>query len=124
MLPAQGQDQSLPKAEQDRQIPSIGYDLGASTFFASQLAQRRDDRGQQLDDDRSADVGHDAQRTDRAFLESAPGEQAVEPDHRIAPRRLGLALEEERQSISIQPRYRRHGNQPADTEDQSCEDNP
>ena len=53
-------------------------------FFPRKLAQLWHDRSEQLNDDRRADVGHDAQRSDCTILKPAAREQAVHVHERIA----------------------------------------
>ena len=77
--------EALAEAQQHGEVAAVLDDLGAAAFFASQLAKRRHDRGEQLDDDGGADVGHDAQRADGAVFEGAPGEHAVHAQHAAAP---------------------------------------
>ena len=81
MLPLNRHKQSLAETQEHRQIAAILDDFGPAAFFTRQLAERRDDRRQQLDDDRRADIGHDAQSADRTMLQGAAGKQAVHAQH-------------------------------------------
>ena len=54
------------------------HDLLPAAIFARQAAQLRNHRRQQLHHDRRADVGHDAERKDRAVLQRAAAEQIEE----------------------------------------------
>src|ERR1700722_18157801 len=77
MFPAQRHEEALAEAKEQSQDAPILNKLGATAFFASQFAEKRNDRLQQLKDDRRADVGHDAERAHGATFETAAGEHAV-----------------------------------------------
>ena len=63
-----------------RAVARVLGDLLAALFaFLGQLLEVRHDRLQQLEDDRGADVGHDAQREDRGVAEVAAYKEIVQP---------------------------------------------
>jgi hypothetical protein len=72
------------------------------------MAQGRDDRRHQLEDDGGADVGHDAERADGALQERPAGEHVVEAHHRVA-RAARLALEELLERVRVDARQRDRG---------------
>src|SRR5450756_1138740 len=88
MQPVLREVRALPDTQQHRQITAVLDDLAAAALFPRQLAQTRPDRRQQLDDDRRADVWHDAQRTDRAMFKRAAGKGVVHPQQTTAARLL------------------------------------
>ena len=83
MLPANSHDHALRQAKKQSQDASVLDELAAPAFLARQLAQEGNHRLQQLQDDRRADVRHDAQGAHRAFFEAAAGEHAVHPHQTI-----------------------------------------
>ena len=63
---ANGNTEALDDTQDDRAVAGVLGNLFSSCLaFLAQLLQMRDDDGQQLQDDRSADVGHDAKGKDR-----------------------------------------------------------
>ena len=62
------------------------------------------DRRQQLDDDRRADVGHDAQRPDGAMLERAAGERVIHAQQSAAA--LGIWLKYSASAVPFKPGMR------------------
>ncbi len=88
MQPAIGKIDTLADTEKNRQITSILDDFGAAILFTRQLAQARPDRGQQLNDDRRADIRHDAQRGNRATVGSATRKGIVQAEHAARALRL------------------------------------
>ncbi len=56
-------------------------DLAALLAFLLQVFERRHDRGHELHDDRSGDVGHDAEREDRHALHGAAREHVEEAEN-------------------------------------------
>ena len=119
LLPSHGHEQTLAQAQQHREIPAVLNDLGPAAFFTSQLAQLRDDRSQQLDNDCGADVGHDAQSADRAVFQRAAREQAVHAKQRRARGLVGGKILG--QNLTIQPGNPNHRHQAANGQDQHRE---
>ena len=74
----------LHDAQQDRAVARVLRDLAAAelAFLRQPLEVRPDDR-QQLQDDRRADVRHDAEREDRHLRQVAAREHVVEAEHRV-----------------------------------------
>src|SRR5262249_32500341 len=82
----------LAQAEHDRPVAGVLRDLAAPQLaLLRQPLEVRPDDGEQLQDDRRADVGHDAQREDRHARQVLPGEHVVETEHGALhlPRELG-----------------------------------
>jgi hypothetical protein len=77
IFPTDGRGHAPAEAQQHGQIAAVLDDFCAAALFARQFAQFRPDRREQLDDDRRADVGHDADRADGATLQRAAGEHIV-----------------------------------------------
>ena len=70
---------ALDDTEPNRQVARPLRDLAPPQLaLFLKLFERRDDDGQQLQDDRRRDVGHDAQREDRELAELPPGEKIHE----------------------------------------------
>ena len=59
----------LPQANQHRKIAAILNDFGATTLFARQFAQTRNNGRHQLQNDRRADVRHDAKCANPAMFQ-------------------------------------------------------
>jgi hypothetical protein len=114
-------EESLSQAKKHRQITAVLNHLCASALFARQLAEPRHDGGEQLDDDGRADVRHDPHRPDRASLQRASGKHAVHIQQTAPFLGMSCILEKCRQLGPIQPRNGRHGNQPANPQQQQCE---
>jgi hypothetical protein len=93
----------LAEAKEHSKVAAVLNDLGATTFFAGQLAQGGNDRREQLDDNRRANVGHDAQSSDCAMLKSATGEHTVHAQQRPS-RGVGFAGEVALKNRAIQAR--------------------
>src|SRR5205823_7105560 len=82
----------LDDAEQDRAVARVLRDLAPPELaFLREPFEVRPHDGQQLQDDRRADVGHDAQREDRDARQVPAGEHVVETEHRALelPRHFG-----------------------------------
>ena len=101
-------------ARHDRAVARVLRDLApAELAFLRQPLEVRPDDGQQLQDDRRADVGHDAQREDRHLRQVPAREHVVEAEHRV----LGL-FGEQRERLGVHARRRDviadavHGQQP------------
>ena len=83
---------ALEQGERDGQVPRrLGDPLLADGALVAPLLELRDDRGEQLDDDRARDVGHHAEPEDREPRQRAAAEQVQEPERVLAP---GLGGEE------------------------------
>jgi hypothetical protein len=66
----------LDNAQRNRRVARPLLDLlTAGLAFFLELLQRRDDRREELEDDRRRDVRHDAEAEDRALAQVAAGEQ-------------------------------------------------
>ena len=88
--------QRLQGGDDDGAVPrELGQLLPPFFPFLRQLLEVRDDRAQELEDDRGADVRHDAEREDRGVLERAADEQVVQTEERVG-RLTRLRLGEER----------------------------
>ena len=96
-LEENGNAQRLHDAQKQRAVPRVLRDLAPAelALFLQPLEVGPHDR-QQLQDDRRADVGHDAQREDRHPRQIPAGKHIVEPEHRIP----GL-LREDRERFRI-----------------------
>ena len=71
----------LAEGEADGQVARVLGDLLlADLALFLELLQRGDDDGQQLQDDRGGDVGHDPQREQRQAREAAAGEEVEEAE--------------------------------------------
>ena len=87
LLERVGVGRGLDQAQRDGAVAGVLGDLApAQLAFLRQPLQVRPDDGQQLQDDRRADVGHDAQREDRGVRQVPAREHVVEAEHRV----LGL----------------------------------
>ena len=94
------EERALEQRDHHRRVAGPLRDLAAALIaFLLELLQRRDHDRQQLENDRGADVGHDAQREDRELLERAAREQIEEAEHRA--RHL---VEEALDHLGIDPR--------------------
>ena len=95
----------LEGRERDGEVARILVeDLAALLAFFLQRLQRRDHRGQELNDDRGRNIRHDVEREDRAALHGAAGEHVEELQHA-----LRLAEEALRESVRIDARQRHIG---------------
>ena len=73
----------LHDAQEDRAVARVLRDLAAAELaFLRQLLEVRPDDRQQLQDDRRADVRHDAEREDRHLRQVPAREHVVEAEHR------------------------------------------
>ena len=73
--------EGLGEGQADGQVARVLGDLLlADLAFFLQLLQRGDDHGQQLQDDRGGDVGHDPQREEREPREAAAREEVEEAE--------------------------------------------
>ena len=83
-LEEDGDAQRLDDRQHAGQVAGVLRDLAAAQLPLTRqpLEVRPDDR-QQLQDDRRADVGHDAQREDRHLRQVPAGEHVVEAEHRV-----------------------------------------
>jgi hypothetical protein len=76
--------QRLHDGEHQRQVAGVLRDLAPPELpFLGDPLERRPDHRQQLQDDRRADVRHDAEREDRHPRQLAAGEHVVEAEHRV-----------------------------------------
>ena len=78
ILESQRQQVALKDAQRDRRIARVLHDLLPPAVLLGQLAELRNHRRQQLQHDRGADVGHHAQRKDRAVFQRAAAEDIEE----------------------------------------------
>ena len=81
MLERNGEQIALHQAKAHGRVPRVLHDLLATAVFLREPAELRDDRGQQLHHDRRTDVGHDAERKDRAIFQRAAAEQIEKRGH-------------------------------------------
>ena len=96
-LQARGDAEGLHQRQDHGQIAGPLRDLApAQLAFLLQLFERRDHHGQQLQDDRRRDVGHDAQREDRQPADVAAAEQVEEAEDGAL-----VALEELFQAVGV-----------------------
>jgi len=97
----------LHEAQDNRPVARVLRDLAAPELaFLRQPLEVRPDDGEQLQDDRRADVRHDAEREDRDARQAPAGEHVVHAEHRVLelPRELA-----ERREV-----HPRHGDVVAD----------
>ena len=81
--------QRLHERQHQRQVARVLRDLAATQFaFLRNPFERRPDDRQQLQDDRRADIRHDAERENRDLRKVAAGKHVVQTEHRV-PRLLG-----------------------------------
>src|SRR5204863_4158345 len=113
--------QAPSKADQHRQVTAILDQLWPPALLASQLAQTRNHGSKQLNDNRSADIGHDPQRGHRATLQRAAGEHAVHAEQAAAAL-FGHLIEVLVEGLAIETRNGDHRGQPADAEDNERKD--
>ena len=74
----------LHDRQQQRQVARVLRDLAAAELaFLRQALEVRPHHGQQLQDDRRADVRHHAQREDRDARQAAAREHVVHPEQRV-----------------------------------------
>ena len=123
VLPPNGHDHPLSEAKKHREVAAVLNNLGPAAFFAGQFAQSGDNRGQQLNDDRRADVRHDTQGSDRAMLQSAAGEHTVHAQQRPT-RGVGFAGEVILKDRAIEARDAHDRLQPADRQHHQGEQEP
>ena len=84
-LEPDGNTHRLDDAQQDRSVARVLRDLApAELAFLRDALEVRPHHRQQLQDDRRADVRHDAEREDRHPRQVVAGEHVVEPEHRAA----------------------------------------
>ena len=97
---AEADHHALDDRKHDGAVARVLRDLlAADVAFLGQPFQVGEDHRQELQDDRRADIGHDAQREDRELLQRAPGEQVEQAEDR--PLDLG---EERRQPLAVNAR--------------------
>ena len=81
-LQADGDAPGLEHREDHREVARVLVeDLAARLAFLLQRLERRQDRGQELDDDRGRDVRHDVQGEDRHALDGAAREHVEQAEH-------------------------------------------
>ena len=111
----------LHDAQHDRAVARVLRDLAPSELaFLRQPLEVGPDHRQQLQDDRRADVRHDAQREDRHLRQVPSGEHVVETEHACSCALLG----ELRQRLRIDPRRRDVTADPVDGEQTKREQHP
>ena len=94
-----GERHRLHDRQHDGAVAGVLRDLAAAELaFLRQPLQVRPDHRQELQDDRRADVGHDAQREDRRLRQVPAREHVVQAEHRV----LGL-LGEDRERLGFTP---------------------
>ena len=87
----------LQRAQDNRHVAGPLGDLAPAEFaFLLDARQRLIDHGQQLEDDRRGDVGHDAQRKDGHSAQVAAAEQIHQ-----AERRSALRVEQELKLVGV-----------------------
>ena len=85
LLEADADEQTLDDDEDDGAVARVLGDLAPPHLaLLRQPLEVRDDDGHELQDDRRADVRHDAEGEDRELLERAAGEEVDEAEHRVA----------------------------------------
>ena len=83
-LEEDGDAERLHEAQADRAVAGVLRDLAPSQLaFLRQPLEVRPDHGQELKDDRRADIRHDAQREDRHLRQVSAREHVVEAEHRV-----------------------------------------
>ena len=65
----------MENTEQHGRIMRVLHDFLAAAVFAREPSKLRNDRCQQLQHDRRADVGHDPERKNRAVLQRTAAEK-------------------------------------------------
>ena len=81
-LQADGDAPGLEHRQHHGQVARVLVeDLAAGLAFLLQRLERRHHRGQELDDDRGRDVGHDVEREDRHALDGAAREHVEQAEH-------------------------------------------
>src|SRR5262249_35244840 len=84
LLEENGNAHRLHDAQQDGPVARVLRDLPPPELaFLRELLEVRPDDRQQLQDDRRADVGHDAQREDRHLRQVPAREHVVEAEHGV-----------------------------------------
>ncbi len=107
-LQADGNPSSLDDRQNDRAVAGpAGDGLAPLLTLLGQSLHRLQDHRQQLQDDRSADVRHDAKGEDRHPLQRATGKRTDQPQQRP----FG-ALKKLRQDLRGQPRGAAHDTRP------------
>ena len=124
ILPSESHEQTLSEAEQDSQVAAVLHDFRAATFFTRELAEGRNDRREQLNDNSGADVRHDAQSAHCATFQGAAGEHAVHAQQVSRPLLAGVPGNVLSQCSAIQTGNRNHGRNPANAEHHQGEKNP
>src|SRR6185369_12541442 len=91
-------------------------DLRPATFFTRELAEAGNNRAEKLDNNRRADVRHDAERADGTLFERAASKHAVHAHPAIAAR-AGMGIEICLQLAAVDAGNRQHRNDTAHPED-------
>ena len=106
--------EGLAEGQADGQVARVLGDLLlADLAFFLELLQRGDDDGQQLQDDRGGDVGHDPQREEREAREAAAREEVEEAEDvgaaEVALQFLdGVDVDARRRDVGAQPVEQQH----------------
>ncbi len=109
----------MDKTEDHRPVTGVLRDLSpARLSLFGKLLQVGDGHGQELEDDRRTDVGHDPQGKDRKIAQGAARKHVKESQERP----LGL-LEEGRQGCRIDPRRRYMGADPVNRQEEKSKEN-
>src|SRR6185369_5327365 len=120
VLEEEGDAQPLDDRDQDRPVAGVLGDLPPPQLpFLRELLEVGPDHGQELQDDRGGDVGHDAQGEHRDLPQAAPGEGV----HEAQERRLG-ALHDLDQHLGVDARRRDLAADPVDREQTEGEEHP
>ncbi len=113
-LEGEGQEPSLENAEGDRCVAGVLGDLLATTILAGKAPEAGNHGPEELEHDRGADVGHDAQGEDGAIPQRAAGEEVEEGGHAAADLGVGDIEEPLTQHLGVDARGGDGGADPHD----------
>ena len=119
-LQADGKAIGLERRQQNRAIARVLVDLFAALFaLFLHLLKRRNQRGQQLNDNRGRDVGHDAQRKNPHTAKRTAGEHRKD-----APQTCGCTFHKVAQRVAVDPGNRNEGAKAINDQKAKGEKNP